>query len=122
MNPILMCACGYKAKNLQELKEHHHVGMPVEVNRKFKKCTCESPFPIFHDNIKKKRFLWSLWGCFMMKEGKKLTDIVREEAKEVCAGCDVPSMHLQYYSNGKPYCPRCYEEVNSMYKSKEVKK
>lgn len=32
---------------------------------------------------------------------------------ELCGGCDVPSMHLQYGNNGKQYCPRCKEEVST---------
>ena len=41
-----------------------------------------------------------------------------EEKIDLCAGCDIPSIHLQYAQNGKPYCPRCYEEVKTIFEYK----
>lgn len=56
----------------------------------------------------------------MKSEKPKLTEIIKETEikKELCAGCDVKSNYLQYAKNGKPYCPRCYEEVIAMFNYK----
>jgi hypothetical protein len=42
--------------------------------------------------------------------------------QELCAGCDVRvGEHGQYWTNGKQYCYRCYNEIKALYDWKEVR-
>ena len=41
-----------------------------------------------------------------------------EDIVEICAGCDCKTLDSGQWTNGKNYCPRCYEEVKSLYDRK----